>query len=79
MLEKLLPRKGKSLFWFAVIPFIAGAAAFSKKTHVTANDRDEDVYLIGRQGNPKAVFVTNQTPKKAVKSAAKKYIESIKD
>ncbi len=79
MLKKLLPHNKASIFWFAAIPFIAGAALFAKKTHTTSNGKNEDVYLIGKKGNPKAVFVTNQTPKKVLKTAAEKYIDSIKD
>ena len=79
MLKKLLPHNKASIFWFAAIPFIAGAALFAKKTHTIENGRSEDVYLIGKKGNPKAVFVTNQTPKKVLKTAAEKYINSIKD
>ena len=79
MLKKLLPHNKASIFWFAAIPFIAGAALFTKKTHTTSNGKNEDVYLIGKKSNPKAVFVTNQTPKKVLKTAAEKYIDSIKD
>ncbi|MBQ3161341.1 MAG: hypothetical protein IJC04_04365 [Oscillospiraceae bacterium] len=79
MFKKLLPHNKASIFWFAAIPFIAGAALFAKKTHTVENGRSEDVYLIGKKGSPKAVFVTNQTPKKALKNAVGKYIDSIKD
>ena len=79
MFKKLLPHNKASIFWFAAIPFIAGAALFSRKAHTVRNGKDEDIYLIGKKGNPKAVFVTNQTPKKAMKTAAKKYIDSIKN
>ena len=79
MFRKLLPHNKASIFWFAAIPFLAGAALFAKKTHTVENGRNEDVYLIGKKGSPKAVFVTNQTPKKMIKTAAKKYIDSIKD
>ena len=79
MFRKLLPHNKASLLWFITLPFLAGAAIFAKKTHTTANGKNEDVYVIGKKGNPKAVFVTNQTPKKALKSAAKKYIDSIKN
>ena len=48
------------MFWFITLPFLAGAALFAKKTHTSENGRNEDVYLIGKKGNPKAVFVTNQ-------------------
>jgi|GEM_PF-2679621 len=79
MLKKLLPHNKSSVFWFAAIPFIAGAALFARKAHTVQNGRSEDIYLIGKKGNPKAAFVTNQTPEKALKTAAKKYIDSIKD
>ena len=79
MFRKLLPHNKASIFWFITLPFLAGAAIFAKKSHIVTEGRSEDVYLIGKKGNPKAVFVTNQTPKKALKTAAKKYIDSIKD
>lgn len=79
MLKKLLPHNKASIFWFITLPFLAGAALFAKKTHTVENGKNEDVYLIGKKGNPKAVFVTNQTPKKVMKTAAKNYIDSIKD
>ncbi len=78
MFKKLLPHNKASVFWFAALPFLAAMAIFAKKSHITADGRDEDMYVIGKKGNPKAVFVTNQTPKKAMKSAAKNYINSIK-
>lgn len=79
MFRKLLPHNKSSIFWFAATPFIAGAALFAKKSHISENGRNEDMYVIGKKGNPKAVFVTNQTPKKALKTAVSKYIDSIKD
>lgn len=79
MFRKFLPHNKTSIFWFITLPVLAGAALFAKKTHTIENGKSEDVYLIGKKGNPKAVFVTNQTPKKALKTAAKKYIDSIKD
>lgn len=77
MIKKLLPHNKASIFWVIALPFLACAALFVKKTHISENGRDEDMYVIGKKGNPKAVFVTNQTPKKALKTAAKKYIDSI--
>lgn len=77
MLKKLLPHNKKSLFWFAALPFIAGLTLFAKHTHThTDNGHDEDVYIFKTKDGPKAVFVTNSSPKKAVKSAAKNYINS---
>jgi len=79
MFRKLLPHNKASIFWFIALPFLAGAALFAKKSHISENGRNEDMYVIGKKGNPKAVFVTNQTPKKALKTAVSKYIDSIKD
>ena len=79
MLKKLLPHNKTSIFWFITLPFLAGAALFAKKAHIVQDGRNEDMYVLGKKGNPKAVFVTNQTPKKAMKTAVKKYIDSIKD
>lgn len=79
MFKKLLPHSLASFFCFLAIPILAAAAFFTKRTHIKDEKRDEDMYVIGKKGNPKAVFVTNQTPKKAMKTAAKKYIDSIKD
>lgn len=79
MLKKLLPHNKASIFWLATLPFLACAALFAKKAHTSTDGINEDMYLIGKKGDPKAVFVTNQTPEKALKKSAEKYIDSIKD
>lgn len=77
MLRWLLPRNKNSLLWFIALPLLAGISLFAKRSHThSADGIDEDVYLIGKKGNPKMVFVTNRTPKNAMKTAAKKYADS---
>lgn len=73
----LKPKNKTSVLWFAAVPFLAAAAVFSKKAHVQRdNGLKEDLYVFGKKGNPKLAVVTNQTPQKAVKTAAKNYINS---
>lgn len=78
MLKKLFHSifklQGKSaLLGLVILPFAAGLAFFANRTSIK-NDKgvQTDMYLLGKKGSPKAVVITNQTPKKILKNAAKR-------
>ena len=73
----LKPKNKTAFLWFLAVPLLAVTAFFSKHTHVrNADGKENHMYIFGKKGNPKMVFVTNQNPKMTLKKAAKNYLNS---
>ena len=73
----LKPKNKTSFLWFCMFPILAAAFLLSKRTHIrTPNGKETDMYVFGKKGNPKTVFITNQNPRRALKNASKNYLNS---
>lgn len=77
VLDTLKPKHASAFFFMLLLPVTAAAAFFLKRTHFR-NDigADTDLYVIGKKGNPKAVFVTNIKRKEALKTVSNWYLNS---
>ncbi|MGN0675572.1 MAG: hypothetical protein ACI4KG_07455 [Oscillospiraceae bacterium] len=77
VLDTLKPKYASAFFFMLLLPVTAAAAVFLKRTRFR-NDvgADADLYVIGKKGNPKAVFVTNVKRKKALKTVSNWYLNS---
>ncbi|MBP1561237.1 MAG: hypothetical protein J6C96_08360 [Oscillospiraceae bacterium] len=73
--HELRPKNKAAFGWLAALLVAAAAPIFLRRASFKSDKGvGADLYTAGKKGNPKAVFITNITPKKAVKYAAQNYI-----